>query len=132
MLPMQQLMAMFTAVSMPQLSFSGVRSVTRLPPRRWWQWAVAIRRNRAWPAVPGTDAIILYRKNVLTDAVEELARVPGTSYRDSAVSYGDSFAYSLATVVGETVSPAGAGEWRAFCRHPCTNAKPPGSLKDDG
>ncbi len=86
----------------------------------------------SWPAVPGTDSIIIYRKNVLTDAVEELARVSGTNYRDSAVSYGDSFAYSLATVVGATVSPAGTGESRAFCRRPCTNAKPPGSLKDGG
>ena len=52
----------------------------------------------------GIDGYVLYRKNPGTDTVEELIRQPGTSYRDSAVAIGDAFAYSLATVLGTTVS----------------------------
>ena len=56
----------------------------------------------------GIDAYVLYRKNPGTDTVEELTRQPGTSYRDSAVAFGDAFAYSIATVLGTTVSLPGA------------------------
>ena len=62
----------------------------------------------SWPAVAGIEAYVLYRKNLGTDTVEELTRQPGTSYRDSAVAFGDAFAYSLATVLGTTVSLPGA------------------------
>lgn len=61
----------------------------------------------SWPAQPGVDGVVLYRKDLRTNTVEELARPAGTSYRDEAVAYGDSFAYSLATVVGGEVSPPG-------------------------
>ena len=54
----------------------------------------------SWPAVAGIEAYVLYRKNLGTDTVEELTRQPGTSYRDSAVAFGDAFAYSIATVLG--------------------------------
>ena len=62
----------------------------------------------SWPAVSGIEAYVLCRKNLGTDTVEELTRQPGTGYRDSAVAFGDAFAYSLATVLGTTVSLPGA------------------------
>lgn len=63
-----------------------------------------------WPAVPGAQELIIYRKDTQADSVEEIARVPGTatSYRDDRVAFGDRVSYALATVLGEATSPAGA------------------------
>ncbi len=60
-----------------------------------------------WSAVPGADALAVFRQNMRTNQVEELARVTGSSYRDEGVVFGDSFSYTLATVLGQTVSPQG-------------------------
>lgn len=61
-----------------------------------------------WPAVAGSEAMVIYRHDTRTDTVEELARVSGTSYRDEAVTWGDDFSYTLATVLGDVVSLPGA------------------------
>ncbi len=63
-----------------------------------------------WIAVAGVDGYVLYRKYVRTDSIEELARRTGASYRDTAVAYGDSFAYSIATVLSGEVSLPGGRE----------------------
>ncbi len=64
----------------------------------------------SWAAVPGATGMVVYRKDTRTDAVEELTRVAAgaTSYRDAAVAYGDTFSYTLATVLGDVVSLQGA------------------------
>ena len=61
----------------------------------------------SWTAVAGVNGYVLYRKNLRTDTIKELARQPGTSYHDTAVAYGDSFAYSIATVLGGEISLPG-------------------------
>ncbi|MBE2282347.1 MAG: fibronectin type III domain-containing protein [Prosthecobacter sp.] len=63
--------------------------------------------DSTWPAIPGAESYAVFRRHVRTGFVEEIARTESPDYQDASISFGESYAYSVAPLLSGVLGAAG-------------------------